>query len=122
MDLTPFSPQFIRPTERETVFRQGLYALVPRIDFYPVEAGQTRADPVKAGQKPGLDRLLTGYGAGCFAFEIYPRKPVKTRDKACFVTGLWGFVPPLSRLRAAYVAPIDNRLYRGLVIRRSSYV
>jgi hypothetical protein len=26
-----------------------------------------------------------------------PHKPVKTRDKACFVTGLCGFVPPLSQ-------------------------
>jgi len=34
------------------------------IKTYPVKAGQTRPNPVKAGQKPGLVRLLTGSGPG----------------------------------------------------------
>jgi len=45
----------------------GPLRLVPRIDFYPVGAGQTRSDPVKAGQKPGLGHLLTGSGPGLVA-------------------------------------------------------
>jgi len=32
--------------------------------LYPVKAGQTRPNPVKPGEKPGLDHLPTGFGPG----------------------------------------------------------
>jgi hypothetical protein len=38
----------------------GLSSLVE--DFYPVKAGQSRVNPAKPGQKPGLRRLVTGSG------------------------------------------------------------